>query len=491
MKKFLIFIPLLLLFVSLSQARPQEVFSRSFMFVRPATYSIAINQHLWHNFEYTKEGPLYGGMQLIGIAQKSLSREKVARYFLMNDKDELLVAGDNNTNLLFTRDIRAEWVNLPADFKGKLSLHPRQRQMGFQLCYNQDLKAIVDIDFVKEWSFGIELSALMVENNIHFCQFDMSGTATNDPATIFAAFNQSDWKYAKIPTQQQVKIRPDNVTFTLGRSLMNHDFFQLATRLSLMVPMSGNQNAEFLFDPVVGMNGHVGMGGAIYLQILLNRNPEKIAWSFFANLDGTYFFRNRQFRTFDLKEKPWSRYMQYTRRNSPPGTTIPGVNLLTLNTVVRPFGFADFSMGWRINTGPFEFEFGYDIWGFGGEKLKLNTALDSPFNRSCGGINEFGIAGKGTITVQGQNVTATASHSTIAAQAADDEEFVAVTQNDIDMSSAAAGSILNQKIHGAVGIEHIGNHMNAFAGCGFFYEFPQKNSTLAASGFWFKVGGTF
>lgn len=493
MKKFLIFIPLLFLFISLSYARPQEVFSRSFMFIRPATYSISMNQHLWHNFVYTKEGPMYGGMQLIGIFQRSLSRDKVARYFLINDKDELLVSGDGNTNLLFTRDIRAEWVNLPSDFKGKLSLNPEQKQMGFQLCYNQDLKAFFDIAFLRDWSFGVELSALMVENNINFCQFDMSGTATNsnEQPTIFCAFNQCDWKYAKIPTRNKIKIRPDNITFTLGRSLMNYDYFQLATRLSLMVPMSGNQSAEFLFDPVVGMNGHVGIGGAIYMQILLNRNPEKFAWSFFANLDGTYFFRNRQFRTFDLKGKPWSRYMQYTRRNSPPGTTIPGVNLLTLNTVVRPFGFADFSMGWRINTPPFEFEFGYDIWGFGGEKLKLNTPVGSPFNRPCGGLNEFGIAGKGTIIVQGQPVAATASQSTIATQTADDPTFVPITDNDIDLFSAAAGSILNQKVHAAVGIEHIGDHMNAFAGFGFYFEFPQKNSTIAANGFWFKIGGTF
>jgi hypothetical protein len=239
------------------------------------------------------------------------------------------------------------------------------------------------------------------------------------------------------------------------------------------------------------MNGHVGVGGAIYLQILLNCNPEKFAWSFYANLDGTYFFRNRQMRTFDLKGKPWSRYMLYTRLNSPPGTTIPGVNVLTLDTVVRPFGFADFSMGWRINTPPFEFEFGYDIWGFGGEKLKLSSPLQSPFNRNCGGLNQFGIAGKGTIEAQGQQIAATASCSTIACQAEDDPCFVCITENDIDLCSAAAGSILNQKVHGAVGIEHIGDHTNGFAGFGFFFEFPQKNSSLATYGFWFKVGGSF
>lgn len=494
MKKAFVIFALIFLFASSSHAEPQEIFSRSFMFTRPASYYIAMDQQLWHNFVYSKEGPSYGGMQLIGFYQNSRPREKVAKYFLINNKTELLVSGDSNTDFLFKRDIRAEWVNLPTDFRGTLSVCPQQRQMGFTFMYNQDLKTFLDIPFLKDWALGVEFPVLMVENNINFRQCDMSSTMTEagrEP-DIFSAFNQCDWKYAKIPTKKQDKLQPERITFTLGRSVLNEDYFQLASRLSLDVPLAHSQNPEFLFSPVVGMNAHVGLGGAVYIQVLLNRHPERFAWSFYANLDGTYFFRKRQLRTFDLQGKPWSRYMQYTRRNSPPGTTVPGVNVLTLDTVVRPFGFADLSLGWRINTGPFEFEFGYDVWGFGGEKLKLvSEDVSSPFNRPCGGLNEFGIAGIGTITEKGQQVAATASQSTIACQAADDTEFTPIGINDIDICSAAAGSILNHKVHGAAGIQHIGDHMNGFAGFGFYFEFPQKNSALATYGVWFKIGGTF
>ena len=493
MKKY----PFLLLFfgafIAFLQAEPQEVFSRSFMFTRPAYYYIALDQQLWHNFAYSKEGPLYGGMQLIGLYQNSRPRDKVARYFLIDNKNELLVAGDN-TDFFFSRDIRAEWVNLPSNFQGKLSVCPAQQQLGFKLFYNQDLKAFFDISFLKDWSVGIELPMIMIENNLNFCQFDMSGTATSDGEvpTIFDAFNQQTWNFAKIPTYKQDKIQPAAAILTLGRSIMDYDCFQLASRLSLDIPLGKNQDGKYLFEPFVGMNGHVGMGGALFMQILLNTNPEKFALSMFLNLDGTYYFRNRQYRTFDLKEKPWSRYMQYTRKNSSPGVTIPGVNILTLKTVVRPFGFADFSVGWRVKTGPFEFEFGYDLWGFGGETLKLDAdSIDSPFNRPCGGLNEFGIAGNGTIIEKGKEIAATASKSSINCLATDDTEFVGIDKNDIDLCSAAAGSILNHKVHGAAGIQHIGDRMNGFAGFGFFFEFPQKNSSLATYGAWFKIGGTF
>ena len=53
------------------------------------------------------------------------------------------------------------------------------------------------------------------------------------------------------------------------------------------------------------------------------------------------------------------------------------------------------------------------------------------------------------------------------------------------------GIWVNHKAHVAIGIENIGNKMNAFGGAGAFVEYAQKNGTLASWGVWFKVGGTF
>ncbi len=494
MKKSVLIAALIVLTCQNMHAEPQEVFGRSFMLIRPASYNIAMNEQLWHNFVYHKEGPTYGAFQLIAFYQNSRPRDKVARYFLINRKNELLVAGDTTSNdLLFNRDIRAEWLGLATNFSGKFSICPQQRQMGFTLMYNQDLKKFLDVSFLKEWSVGVEFPVIMVENDLNLCQFDLQTTTTelNTQPDIISALNQCDWKYAKWRPRATSKIRPEKLKFSLGRSLMHRDYFQLASSLSLSVPLASKQNPEFLFNPVVGLDRHVGIGGAVNMQILLNRHPEKFAWSFYLNLEGTFFVRNKQFRTYDLKGKPFSRYMLYTRKNSPPGTTVPGVNVLTLDSVVRPYGVADFSFGWRINTAPFEFEIGYDLYGFGGEKVELRSFLTTPFNRPCGGLNEFGIAGAGTILFKGQEIQATASESTIDCRATDDTEFVNISENDLDLCSPAAGSVLNHKLHGAVGIEHMGDHMDAFTGFGFYFEFPQKNSSLANWGMWFKVGAAF
>lgn len=496
MKKFQIIAAFLLILVSSLQAEPQEVFSRTFMITRPAWYNIAMDQALWHNFVYAKEGPAYAAMQLIGYYQPSRPSDKVARYFLINRKNELLVSGDANTNLLLERDIRAEWVNLPSDFKGKLSICPAQKQIGFTVMYNQDLRTIFDAGPFKEWAIGIEMPVLLVENNLNFCQYDMSSslTETDTVQNIFQAFNQCDWNYAKLPTKKQEIIRPSHIRLTAGRSMMHEDHFQLASRMHLDIPIANKPDPEFIFSPAANIDRHVAFGGAVYMQILLNRNPTpRCAWLFYANLDGTFFFRNRQYRTYDLKDKPWSRYMQYVRKNSAAGSAMPGVNLLTLESEVRPFGFADASFGWRLDTGPFEFEIGYDLWGFGGERVRPRSDVETPFNRrKCiGGLNQFGIAGSGTITVDGQQVAATASNSTIATRASDDQEFQVIDEDDLDYCSAQAGSILNHKFHAAFGIQHMGNKANGFAGFGFFFEWPQKNSTLSTYGVWFKIGGSF
>src|SRR3989304_372707 len=398
MKKLLI--GLILLCVSFVQSqdfsKPREVFSRSFMFTRPASFNIEMDYQLWHNFVYAKEGPLYGGFQAIGFYQNSRSKAKVARYFLINKKNELLISGDANTGQILKRDIRAEWVNLPDDFKGKMSLCPEQKQYGFNLMYSQDLKKFFDFWLLKDWTVGVELPISRVTNNINFCQYDMSssGTQLNVEPDIHSAFNQCDWNYSKIPTCEQSLTRPEALKFTIGRYFPVDDPFQLASFMTLSIPLAKKADPEFLYSPFVGLNKHWAFGTTVLMQVLLNRDPEKVASTIFVELNGLFLIKNHQCRTFDLKKKPWSRYMQYVRKGSAPGETVPGVNVLTFPTRVRPFGIADFACGWRVTAGAFEGEIGFDIWGHGDERLQLRYPVQSPFYAPCpGGLNEFGIAG--------------------------------------------------------------------------------------------------
>src|SRR5205823_8008936 len=115
-----------------------------------------------------------------------------------------------------------------------------------------------------------------------------------------------------------------------------------------------------------------GIGMGTNFQLLLNKHPEDLAWTFYANLEGIFQVRNKQNRIFDLRGRPWSRYMLFVQRDAPASQTIPGVNLFTFRTLVRSYGFADFSTGFRFNTDHVEFEFGYNVWGHDNEQLELH-----------------------------------------------------------------------------------------------------------------------
>jgi hypothetical protein len=474
-------------------ADPQEVFGRSFMYTRPAYYHLATHQALWHDIAYNKRGPQYGALQLIAFYMQSIDLKKSARYFLPACQNELLVSGDQNTEDQKIRDVRAEWLNLDSNFRGFMSINPEQRKFGFSIEYNQDLKQVINSDLFRHHWISIEVPVVGVENNLNLTQ-NNARTSTNSPKNIIEAFNQREWRYSKIDGQRN-KVRLAEIRFCIGSSLVSEDYFQMAYKSILVAPAGNKQNPEFMFDPVVGNNHHPGVGGAIFFQFPLNRDTTKQAICFFANLEALLLIRNKQFRTFDLKDKPWSRFMLYNLADC-SASNVPGVNLLTLESIVRPFGTVDCSLGWRYKSEWIEAEVGYNIWGRGDERVKLRSAFNNPCQ-----CDAFGIAG----SQPGRS----ASKSTIKQQSDDDQEiqtvgivngveqkgfvnvFVPIKESDIDLRSGSAESALQHKVHFSFGAIHKSDRADGLLGGGIFVGIPQKNSTLKMWGAWVKLGASF
>ncbi len=452
-------------------ADSQEVFGRSFMFTRPAYYHLSMREHLWHDIVYNKKGEQLGGFQLTTFFQRSIAQDKIARYFLINGKNELLVSGDLNLQDKDIRDIRAEWLNLPETFRGKFSMSPHQQQFGFTLEYNQDLKKWLDVKFLRDWCLGFIVPIVIVDNDLRLIQTTVTNKGTN-PADIIEAFKQKEWKFSRIEGNR-TRLGVAEIKIILGSSYMSENHFQVGYYSTLVIPTGKKQDPKFLFDPVVGNNQHFGIGGAVNFQILLNRDPSRFAFCFFLNLESILLIRNKQFRTFDLKGKSWSRFMLFNKKGEAPNENIPGVNLLTRKAVVKPFNIVDFTTGLRIKNENIEFEVGYNIWGHGDERVRLRNPIKEI----------FGIAGTAA--------DKTASKSSISKRADDDEEFVKITECDFDANSAQSGSAFNHKVHISGGVKHIGTKMDGFIGAGWFVDIPRKNSPLRLWGVWVKLGSTF
>ena len=212
------------------------------------------------------------------------------------------------------------------------------------------------------------------------------------------------------------------------------------------------------------------------MQLPLSREDETFQASLTLNLENSWLFRNYQYRTFDLIDKEWSRYLLMRLKDQTTNTTTPGVNVLTHKVRVSPHNTMDFSTTFRGNYDIFEVELGYGAWAHGGDTIRITSK--SPW------VAQYGIAGTTTNT--------SASGSTIITKASNDTTFTTIKETDLDLTSGAMPQNLVHKIHGSFGCAIKHHITDGNFGVGAFVELP-NNSTKALStwGIWVKLGGAF
>lgn len=462
-------------------AEPQEVFGRSFMYMRPAYEHVAMSEQLWHNIAYPVDGKTNSSIQTALFIQKSIGKNpntnRFARYFLINDKNKLLMAGDDTpSNIFYKRDLRAEWFNLPADFSGQLTMNPSQLQTGFLIEFNQDLCKLFNSSFFENCYLSAILPFVHVENNLHLQQSNIHNPGTGNPRDILQAFNQPAWHYDRIDGQQTTDHFAE-LRVCMYRVFMDEDNYQFAYYTGVVIPTAPKPNPEFLFNAYAGNGQHFGLNGGVDMQISLSDCSEPCLWSLFLNLDATFLVKNKQHRTVDLKRRPWSRFLLFNTENDPIESNIPGVNVLTIKTLIRSYGIFDFSTGFRYQTDWLECEVGYNVWGHDQERVEFIE----PF------ITNKGIAYP---LLNDQGLPQSASTSTISTLGDPDPIFVTLKESDLDLRSAATGSALNQKFHVAGGMHHEGR-ISTFMGAGAFVDWAHKNSPLSSWGGWLKFGCSF
>lgn len=219
----------------------------------------------------------------------------------------------------------------------------------------------------------------------------------------------------------------------------------------------------------------MGVGGGVNFQIPLNKPRDGYVCCFILDLESVILIRNKQHRTFDLRGKPWSRFMLMNTLGAQPNTNIPGVNLLTYKATIKPFNMVDFAMGWRFKSPRVEFETGWGVWGHGYERVEHLKDINNHVI--------YGIAGTAPGT--------TAHLSTIEQQAPNDPYFVPITLGDIDEHSASNAGALNFRVFFSGGLTKKGETKDSVFGAGWSIDLPYKNSSLQVWNVWIKLGATF
>ncbi len=138
----------------------------------------------------------------------------------MQNHDSIIVS---NTDA--NRDIRPEWLSLPNNFGGTLTLNPEQSQGCFEINARYLLNAFSEISFLKEMYVAASLPLVIIKNNLNFQQSSITNAAApgNTVFDIITAFNNPLWNFQKLPTTNQTLVRPGELRIELGKTFISNE----------------------------------------------------------------------------------------------------------------------------------------------------------------------------------------------------------------------------------------------------------------------------
>lgn len=212
-------------------------------------------------------------------------------------------------------------------------------------------------------------------------------------------------KRARMSSCGQHKTSVAELTAAFGWNFLACENYHLGLELRAAAPTGTNPQGCYLFEPVVG-NGHhweVGFGLTSHWRMFCSCDQTK-TFGVYLDANVTHLFKTRQCRTFDLCNKPLSRYMLATQFNSnvqnlldggqfgcnPPADAKPPLgqfakvyapvaNLTTIPVDVSADVQGELVIKFATTWCNWQWDIGYDFWGRSCEKIcqRLDCCKDN------------------------------------------------------------------------------------------------------------------
>ncbi len=491
-----------------------KVTSKSFLSIRPffeaaSPPKIALIRKEMQELR-SKNGSLF---QAVPFGGKTIKPERLAWYFGPSCKRVLLVSEQGIPGT----DILSEQLNIVTpggDFESKFCLSPVQTFAGIGFnyrthfgCKNQNRGFFIDLTLPVYYVRNLmNLDETIINNG--------GGPATADNVgSVKEAFRQEAWCFGRIDdccntTEVGVSEIDAQIGYGWGREQAH-----MHSYIGVLIPTGNKVKGCKVFEPIIGWNHNTGFhfGSSFGIQLWHDACKDRSIWYEFA-VDSRYFFENRQCRSFDLKCKPWSRYMMvYCNKaqaaeadaacGTPLGLSIgtPGINLFTQEVKVAPRFQRTYNTAFAFDLTNLTLEAGYNFFTRDQECVKLpcswekiagvvlarNTEgtfvpVDGPALKSllgCGRTNSVQTIGN---NFSNQNVTPFADY---------DQNII--TADDLDLSSAEAPCLLSQRFYLSAGYSIDGCRLRTLLGIGGEYEFSGDNTSINRWGAWGKVALIF
>lgn len=387
-------------------------------------------------------------------------------------------------------------------FESVFSISARQTAAGLGLHYKQAF--CVNDEQTHWWYLDINMPVMHIKNEVSLYETiinDGGGVNAAVPgavANMTQAFTQDAWHYGKIRNNCPMrKTGLADIEIKLGRQLIFCDEYFAAAYFGMLVPTGNTPSATRVFEPVIGHGNHTGLmwGGEGVIQCCTS-NDEHWRVAVTANAHALYLFTKTQKRSFDLKNKPWSRYSelyadqaqatQAFQTMSVPLAT-PGINIFTQDAHVRP-GFivnGTTAIQIRCDRG-FSSEIGYNLYARQQECVKL--ACDWQEGPALKAFRGNGDTNPSRTITNNEQLN---DYQIINNDLANFSKSI-ITADTIDLQSAAHPFTFVQMVYGTLGYIWARHPQATFdASVGASYEFGDSFSAMHRWVVWGKSGVAF
>lgn len=464
-----------------------------------------------------------GLLQVVPFFSSSFNGQELAEFFLPFHKCEI-VAGEYNSQAVLdnTVDIMANYFGVltrpvaevyPAGgplnttnltFQSRISFNPRQQVAGVGLSYRQKLNGH---ESKRDVWMQVSFPLVQVKNDLGFCEkIENQGGGTagvavptgfvgsiGDALRGLPVFGNNQFVFGKISDCPRKRFGVGDVEVTFGVDNTDCDVFHRMWYTGFYVPTGNKPDAEYIFEPVVGNNGHWGviLGGEYAYEWWESEDCDKSLWVRSYG-HSHYLFENTQKRSIDLIDKQWSRYMWMYDQVRPTANItniVPGINILTQNVNVQPRSTFISNVAFVFKTTNINLEAGYNTYYRQTETVELTRCF--PEQAMIAGIDED------ITSVFVTKSNATMPHFLSTQGILNDlnidgsPRIIRIKEADLDLGSAAHPCVVAHIMYTTFGYRWDCAEFPTILGLGASYEFSADNLGLHRWNIWGKLGVSF
>lgn len=475
---------------------------------------------------YAREDGKYGSFQIVPFGGKTGKSRRLASYFMPFCKAELLVkeAGSQSGSTASNedRDIDATAFNIfttDGDFESRICFRPEQTTAGVGLSWRQKLSRN---DEQKGFWFEVSMPITHVSNKVNLSETVISpGGGVNTSVISFAqpnmttAFQQEKFNFGRIPCNCNdglSKTGLADVDLRIGYGWHQECMCHLESYVGVLIPTGNKVEACNIFEPIVGHEHHVGFefGNAGGFRVWANEEKEREIWTEFA-VHSIYLNKNTQRRSFDVRNKPWSRYLpvycNYAAAqaaaaagagvNGGAGMYTSGINVFTQDVEVSGRFQRTYNTAFVFNSSRFSAEVGYNFFARDAECVELCNWSGTVAFLDCqaqtddqDGMSNYwhGVA-NASRTINTCNNSDDGDVPTANLETYYNNRVV--KQADLDLNSAAAPCQNQHTLYANIGYRWDEANFPTFVSLGGSYEFSPDNAGLNRWFVWGKVGVSY